>query len=367
MDKKFFINLNYEALKFVESLGKDNLNFFYPLKKGLTISGKNLNMGFLCYGLKIMYMSGQWDNLSDEKKKNYKNSLNLFQKIEYKDFNNYFIDQALIDGYESIFSALNTKHLVKTSLSMISKKKYETKKDALHKAINADNKQAISTMNELNFTIPKKIEYIFTNETEILNYLNSLDWSTPWTSGAQFSSICTYSNIFQLNFEKVLYDFSSKILNSETGSYHNSNAHDSREIINGAMKIITGLDWINEEIHDPKKLIDYCIDNQPYLEGCDIVDFVYVLYKCSNQDNHRKNEVTKLLINLLEEIMKLYHPKDGAFSYFKNSSQTHYYGLKISRGFNTPDLHGTLLCIWAINMILDLLEYLPKEIKIIKP
>ena len=54
-----------------------------------------------------------------------------------------------------------------------------------------------------------------------------------------------------------------------------------REIINGAMKVISGLDWLDARIHSPKKLIDFCLDNKPFLEGCDIVDYVYVLYKCS--------------------------------------------------------------------------------------
>lgn len=367
MDKNFYINLNYEVNNFLDSLKKTDRDSFYPANEGLTKSGISLNMGFLCYGLKILYMNGTWDTLSEERKNQYKDSLNLFQKTKIKNYSDYFVDQALLDGYNSTFSTLNAKYVVKSILSMMNKKKYETKKVALNKAINADNKQTVSTMNELNFLSSKRFEYTFTNETQINSYLNSLDWSVPWTSGAQFSSICTYSNIFGLGFEKVLINFSGKILNEETGSYHNPLAKDSRQIINGAMKVITGLDWINQKIHEPKKLIDYCIDNQPYLEGCDIVDFVYVLYKSSNQDSHRRNEVIELLIELLNEIMKLYYPDKGGFSYYKNRSQTHYYGLRISKGLDTPDLHGTLLCLWAINMILDLLEALPKDIKIIKP
>ena len=51
------------------------------------------------------------------------------------------------------------------------------------------------------------------------------------------------------------------------------------EVINGAMKVITGLDWINHEIHYPEKLIDFCLNTKPQT-GCDLVDIVYVLYKC---------------------------------------------------------------------------------------
>ena len=45
------------------------------------------------------------------------------------------------------------------------------------------------------------------------------------------------------------------------------------------MKIITALDWIDHEIHYPEKLIDFVL--APSLQaGCDLVDIVYVLYKC---------------------------------------------------------------------------------------
>ena len=50
-------------------------------------------------------------------------------------------------------------------------------------------------------------------------------------------------------------------------------------------------------------------------------------------------------------IQKNYHPEKGGFSYFQSKSQTHYYGLNISLGKNTPDLHGTTLLLWALTMI----------------
>ena len=56
------------------------------------------------------------------------------------------------------------------------------------------------------------------------------------------------------------------------------------------MKVITGLDWIDSEIHYPEKLIDFVSITNP-LEGCDVVDYVYVLYKCSKQTSYKKAEI----------------------------------------------------------------------------
>ena len=42
------------------------------------------------------------------------------------------------------------------------------------------------------------------------------------------------------------------------------------------MKVLSGLDWINVNIHKPDKLIDFCLSNEPVSEGCDIViTFMY--------------------------------------------------------------------------------------------
>ena len=133
------------------------------------------------------------------------------------------------------------------------------------------------------------------------------------------------------------------------------------------MKVISGLDWLEKEIHYPKELVDFCLHNNPILEGCDIVDFVYVLYSCSQQTDYKKSQIQKLFKEILNDIRKLYHPKDEGFSYFFNKSQTHYYGVEITKGEANADLHSTLLCIWAIIMILDILEEKPSIFNVIKP
>ena len=59
--------------------------------------------------------------------------------------------------------------------------------------------------------------------------------------------------------------------------------------------------------------------------------------------------------------------KDGGYSYFEDKSQTHYYGVKISKGLNDSDLHATLLCTWGNVMILDILGEVGETYKTIKP
>ena len=197
--------------------------------------------------------------------------------------------------------------------------------------------------------------------------MNSYNWSKPWDAGAQFSSLSLYNETLKLDINNRLNKFIESKLDQDTGSYFEGNPGSSRQIINGAMKVISGLDWLNQDVHLPTNLIDFCLNNKPEFEGCDLVDYIYVLYKCSSQTNYRKNEIISLFKEVLDYLKLLYHEDEKGFSYFINKSQTHYYGINISKGKNQADIHGTILSVWAIVMILNLLEENIYEYKTIKP
>ena len=79
------------------------------------------------------------------------------------------------------------------------------------------------------------------------------------------------------------------------------------------MKMLTGFDWLDMEIHYPEKLIDICLSISPQSEGCDIVDIIYVLYQSSKETNHRKKEVIKYLNDIVTIIDKHRHTDTGVF------------------------------------------------------
>ena len=140
-----------------------------------------------------------------------------------------------------------------------------------------------------------------------------MPWNKPWDAGAQFSSLSVYSETFNLNLDQTLYSFITNKLDRDTGSYFVGKPQHSRQIINGAMKVISGLDWLNKEIHLPNKLIDFCLDNKPEFEGCDLVDYVYVLFKCSSQSTYRKKEINDVLLEVLDYLKLLYHKEEKDF------------------------------------------------------
>ena len=366
MNSNQLIEILESSKEFLEDL-KINKFIYKPSVEGLTNYGNNLKLGFSTFALKLHYMLGSWEDFDTETKNEWAKFINSFQKIQEPFPENSYIDSTLVDYYKNFNLKEDLKNTIKVVSNNFFGKNFDTKKIKLFNSVNAESKQAISTLYQVDYKNEKILKSRFAEIADLKNYLVNLDWSKPWNAGAQFSSLCVYSETQLYKHSEELYSFVSEIVDSNTGSYFLGNPNHSREIINGAMKVLSGLDWINYEIHFPEKLIDYCISNKPIHEGCDIVDYVYVLYRCSNQTNHRKAEVVNILEECSKNLLKLYHPNIKGFSYFENQSQTHYYGVPITFGKNTADIHGTVLSVWAIIMILKINEILDNKYKIIKP
>ena len=358
---------------FIESLQKEDENFLYfPTNIGLTQDGKNLSLGFSTYVLKLFYMTGLWDDLSKPVRDKWIENINSYQKNHQNLPINSYIDQTLLNFYKKPPISKKIKNSIKKQLSFLSTVNYYSLDVQLLNAIRAETKQAISTIHQVGYKNTKPYLEFPKSESEIISFLESFDWSKPWDAGANFSSICVFSNT-QLpaneyqNNKEVLYKFASKIVDKETGSYFIGKTPSETELINGAMKVITGMDWLNVPIHEPEKLIDYCLGVVPKNEGCDIVDLVYVLFKCSEQTNYKKNEIILYMIDIYKLIFDHYFKDYGGFSYYLNKSQMYYSGLIISEGKSTPDIHGTLLLCWAISMIDKISESNNLGWNIIKP
>ena len=350
-DYSYFQDIPKLSINFLEKLKQDSEYNFFPVINSPTKIGKKINMGYNSYAIKLYKLSNEWQNLDSKAKENWIKYLQNFQSSKFKDFENYFIDDEVVKYFDKNFSIYNLKNLTKSTLNTFFKKDYESKQMQIFKAINADSKQAVSTLSEVGYKIQKIPVNFFNNHISVEEYLSSYDWSKPWDAGAQFSSISLYSSTFNLKLENNLTDFIKLKLNHETGSYFQKKPKSTRQIINGAMKVISGLDWLNHPIHLPEKLIDFCLDNKPKFEGCDLVDYVYVLYQCSEQTNYKKKEILNIFNDVLDYLKLLYHEEYNGFSYYINKSQTHYYGIENSKGKNTPDIHGTILSVWALVMI----------------
>jgi len=344
---------------------------FLPCLEGMTPLGERIALGFSCFALKIHYMLGLWDRLPEKDKLAWISFINSYQvdgnPYGEKFGRNAFIDPPVYDHLKR--RKRRFKHVVR---DYISRKRITP----LQLTIIAETKQAIATLKEAGGRPERAYGGFPVSAGGVEKYLQRFDWSRPWSSGAQFAAICVFiksegPEIMQPGevgrLSDACYRFLEKVTDAESGAYFAGKPPEHGELINGAMKVLTGLDWLEAPIHYPEKLIDTCLERVPKSEGCHLVDAVYVLYRCLQQTEYRKRDIQEYCGNIVPMIQKHFVERDGGFSYNLESSQTVYYGVPITRGLPVADIHGTILLTWALAMILKIMDIDSPGWKALKP
>jgi hypothetical protein len=361
-----FQDLEIKLKQYISNLNTADYNFI-PVNSESKSNMTCIQLGFLCYGLKTMY------TLNDSKLENidYKsgalNKIISFQNTSNESYKGYFIDENYVKAFKKNYYKVFIKNVIKFILRKIKFTEINPNKK-LNEFLRAETKQSIATISQFN-TKPKVNFHEYpTNQIEIKKFISRLDWRFPWNAGAQVSGMCVFISFDENKIELSKYINSeiAKLVKSD-GAYYIGSLENESEKINGAMKVLTGLDWLNIPIHKPKELIDLCLSHEPNREGCDIVDVIYVLYKCNDQIDYKKNEIKSYVEELIPIIMTHFKEEEGGFSYYSNKSQEFYYGVKISEGKNEADLHGTTLLTWALSMIFSILGHPYPRWKVIKP
>ena len=370
--EEFSHQVKETTLTFLDELrNKDSKYSFQPMIKGATEIGSSLKLGFSIYALKIFFMSADWENLSTKDKEEWVDFINGFQSNVAGFPDNSFIDSAYLDYFKKINLKLKLKDLTKKTLNKGFNRQYELSTNFIKKSIRAETKQCIATLDQVGFKNKKM--YSDFPKSDIQDFLSSFDWAKPWDAGAQFAGISVFSktqtpsNDEYEQIKSELVKFISTKVNTDDGAYYIGSQPSMTQAINGAMKVITGLDWLDEKIHFPEKLIDLCLSTNPKNEGCDLVDIVYVLYRCSLETEYKRNEIINYFNEIIPIVKSHYFQGSGGFSYYLERSQQNYYGVQISKGLNTPDIHGTILLTWAIAMMHELINPEENLWKIIKP
>jgi hypothetical protein len=134
---------------------------------------------------------------------------------------------------------------------------------------------------------------------------------------------------------------------------------DLKEKINRVMKIITGLDVAGKvNFKYLEKLIDLYLSVKSDRHACDNFNIVYVL-KYANKladFNYRYNEIKEFALKRLDIYRQYYYPEIGGFSFLPNKANIYYYGAKITKGLNEPDIHGTVMFLWGVSIIVQILK-----------
>ena len=105
-----------------------------------------------------------------------------------------------------------------------------------------------------------------------------------------------------------------------------------------------------------KTLIDLSLSLISDPDACNNFNLILVLYFCSRNINYRENQIKEFCIDRLKIYKQYYWSEHGGFSFFERNSNRGYYGAKISKGLEEPDIHGTHLFLWGITLITKMLN-----------
>jgi len=227
--------------------------------------------------------------------------------------------------------------------------------------IRAESRQAISALKLFDSKPDKNYTKFASSAEEIDKFLKNLNWKLPWSAGSHFSHLLFFIEQSNLGNKRELIDFSvdwlKKKQNLDTGCWYDGQPS-PQQIINGAMKVMTGLKAVGRvNFSWAEKIVDFCLKHENNKQACDNFNITYVLKYCNEvlSSKYRHKEIIDFVTKRLNIYKEYYYPKLGGFSFFQGRANKFYYGAPISRGKNEPDIHGTVLFLWGISLISQVL------------
>jgi len=340
--------LKEKVPQFLEKLkGKRIPGFFhYSLSGDLYHESIKWGLGNTVFAAKIYYTLDLLDKLPEKDRKNMANFIKGFQK----------------EGGTIYDPLVKRKAFLREKLSAIENLDFNN--FFHHQTIRAETRQAISALKLLGKTPGLPYQKFPKTRKEIRKYLEKLDWQRPWRAGSHFSHLIFFLKNSNLENKEDLINFAidwvAKLQNSADGSWYQGSPS-LQQKINGAMKIITGLKVAGKiNFEYPKELIDLCLSaRNNKLHACNDFNIIYTLHYSSKvaKNGYRLNTIKDFVLEHLKKTYKQhYFPEIGGFSFFVGKANTDYYGAKITRGLNEPDIHGTVMFLWGISIAAQILR-----------
>jgi hypothetical protein len=341
-------HLKENVLQFMNEMKSRTVDGYYrySYRGDLYDESAHWNVGSSVFALKIYYTLGVEDDQAIEAAANY---VKTFQHGNCWIYDDLIFRKSFL---RNIWCSLRNR-----DLSSLWNQNYKR----------AETRQCCSAL-MLYDSLPGSIDvFVPEDEQGIDNFLSAMDWNHPWQAGSHFSHLMFFltlalktGRIEQKAFD-YLTDYAIRWVNrlqhSEDGSWYSGDT-DSREKINGAMKIISGLIAADKVSFDyPEKLIDLCLAAANDESACDNFNIIFVSNYAGKLlgRNYRQPQIENFALNRLNIFWKHYHSDRNGFSFYPHRANDIYYSAKITRGLKEPDMHGTVLFLWGISIIAQLL------------
>jgi hypothetical protein len=321
-----------------------------------------MSLAWSCFALKTAYMIGHWENLMREEREEWVEFIQDFQRNDHEGAFEDPPEMAFLNRSPSLFASL---------LKLVGRGPWRPEPRSI---LLAETKQAIATLAEVEARPRRPFRGFPTTTNEVRSWLKASDWSKPWGAGGQSAGLVVFlatqapllmgpTEVAELL--DVCRDFYSGLVDRETGAYFRGARPAHGELINGAMKVLMALDWLDMPIHYPDRLIATTILAPPKRDGCHLVDAIYVLHRALA--GRPADESVRRYCDSVFEALREHEQDAGGFSFYLRKAQTNYYGVPISRGLDEPDLQGTCLLLWAAAMIWQLVDPEKARWRVLKP
>ena len=226
----------------------------------------------------------------------------------------------------------------------------------------AETRQTFAALHLLGKKPGKAFAHIPEDEEGVINYLQGLNWNSPWAAASHFNHLLFFLNYNSLFFEskkrqsqkliKCAVDWIHQIQCPEDGCWYSGNPPLAQKI-NGAMKVVNGLHSAAiYQFPHAEKLLDTALNGANDNEACSNFNIAYVLHAgAQNSPLYRQAEIESYLLQRLKIYQQFYDENSGGFRFHRKKANEKYYGCTISQGKNEADIHGTAMFLWGIAVI----------------
>jgi hypothetical protein len=303
------------------------------------------------FAMKIAWQVGIWEHWSEARKHACIDFIRSFQKQ----------DGRFVDPWMFAKVKMSLKDYARFTLG-----KYDLRllRDRKERNIQAETRQAAASLIMVGIKPDYPLPSLIGCVDDVKRYVHSSDWSQPWNAASHFSQQLMFISVnkryfshnseYELLIEEIL-TVLDKMRDISTGTWFIGNPSNSDKI-NGAMKILSGLQWIDMPYPDCTRLLDFALDQTFLNDSCGFFNLLFVVYHCLKgvSKDFRKAEILLFATRALKQIQQ-FKKKDGGFSFYPDKAQITFLGEATSKGFPLSDMHGTMMMSWALAIIADLL------------
>jgi hypothetical protein len=340
----------------------DQAGRYLPCSRGVTAVGREMSLAWSCFALKTSHMLRKWERLGRDEREAWVEFIQDFQRED---------EEGAFEDPPEMAHLARSPSLIASLLGLIGRGPWRPEPRSI---LLAETKQAIATLAEVDQEGARPFKGFPVTPKGIREWLGRLDWSKPWGAGGQSAGLAVFvvteaprflPERDALELRDTCRAFFDELADPVTGAYFRGSSPAQGELVNGAMKVLMALDWLEQAIHYPDKLVATTLAAPPKSDGCHLVDAIYVLHRALAARG-ADAKARDYCVNVFAALRAHEH-EEGGFSFYERRAQTNYYGVPVSRGLDEPDIQGTCLLTWAAAMIWQLVEPEKARWAVLKP